>query len=134
MRPEGWSAPSVLPLDDMVKARRPRDSVFHKEIIAKHHPVFDGLQSGGILDWNYYDQVIGHDIFDCEQVPHEVVAASFAVGFPRMGGYDSGVIISAFKRGKGRIILNALRVLEQLDRNPVADRLLLNLISYAQGR
>ena len=35
--------------------------------------------------------------------------------------------------GRGRFILNALRIVENLGRNPAADRLLLNLIRQAMA-
>jgi len=37
-----------------------------------------------------------------------------------------------YKVGPGRIILNTPFVLENLDQHPAADRLLLNLVRYAQ--
>jgi len=84
----------------------------------------------GLLDWDYYGQVIGHDIFDCRTTPDEVVAAAFAVGYCCKGGYESGIVLGALERGRGRIIMNSLRVLDWVDRHPVADRLLFNLIRW----
>ena len=130
--PEGWTPPAVFPLGDAVKAREFHDWLYHKDIMARRHPVFDGLHAGGLLDWGYYGHVLGHAIYDCTQAPDEVIAAAFAVGYCCRGGYDSGVVIAALNRGKGRIILNSLQVLEYLDRHPAADRLLLNLIREAQ--
>lgn len=46
-------------------------------------------------------------------------------------GYSSGLLISVHRMGAGRFILNTFRILENLDRHPAADRLLLNLIHYA---
>jgi hypothetical protein len=132
--PEGWTPPTVLPLGEVVKAREFHDWLYHKDIMARRHPVFDGLQSGGLLDWSYYGQVLGHNIYDCTQNPDEVIAAAFAVGYCCKGGYDSGLVIAALNFGKGRIILNSLQVLEYLDRHPAADRLLLNLIREAQRK
>ena len=129
--PEGWAAPTALPLGDDVTAREFHDWLYHKDIMARRHPAFEGMQTG-LLDWNYYGQVVGHDIFDCKATPDEVIAAAFALGYCCRGGYDSGIVIAALNRGKGRIILNSLQVLDHLDRHPAADRLLLNLVAYAR--
>jgi hypothetical protein len=48
-------------------------------------------------------------------------------------GYDSGLLLSVHGYGQGRIILNTLRIREQLGKHPVADRLLVNLLAYAAG-
>ena len=37
------------------------DHIYHKECVAKAHPILEGLQSKGILDWYYYDQVLAHE-------------------------------------------------------------------------
>jgi len=39
--------------------------------------------------------------------PVEVLAAAFALGYCRPGGYDSGIVLAAFERGQGRAALNA---------------------------
>jgi hypothetical protein len=41
------------------------------------------------------------------------------------------VLVGAYRLGAGRFVLNILRVLENLDRHPAADRLLLNVIDFA---
>ncbi len=111
------------------------DHLYHKECVAKRHPVFGGLQGPGIMDWDYYGQVIPHDGFEGLDTPDETIAASFATGYfgyPR--GYGSSLLIAMYKQGEGRLILSTPYVLENLNSHPAADRLLLNLISYAQGR
>jgi hypothetical protein len=124
--PAGTQAP-VLPLGDRVRARTFNDWLYHKEIVARPHPAFTGLPTG-LLDWADYGQVWTHDLFDCADTPDEVLAASFAVGYSCPGGYDSGIIAALYRHGQGRIIVNSLRVLEELDRHPAADRMLLNLV------
>jgi hypothetical protein len=119
--------PKPLPLGDGVKARTFHDWLYHKDIIARQHPVFDGLRAGGLLDWDEYGLVVGHDLFDCADAPDEVIAAGFAVGYCCPGGYDSGVVMGSYRSGRGRVVLSALDILGQLGRHPAADRLLLNL-------
>jgi hypothetical protein len=40
--------------------------------------------------------------------------------------------MAAYRRGAGHLILNTALVLENLDQHPAADRVLANLVSYAQ--
>jgi len=123
-----------LPLEKRGRCYDFGDWLYHKECVGKRHPVFDGLQSGGILDWDYYDEVIPHAIFDGQDAPDDTAAAAFAVGYCCPGGYASGFLIGSYKVGEGRIILNTMRILENVGRHPAADRLLLNLAAQARRR
>jgi hypothetical protein len=123
-----------LPLAKKGRCYEFSDWLYHKECVAKAHPIFDGLQSRGILDWDYYDQIIPHALFDGQDTPDDVVVAAFAAGYSRPGGYASGVLVGAYSFGAGRVVLNTLRVLDYLDAHPAADRLLLNFVRYAQSQ
>jgi Glycosyl hydrolases family 2, sugar binding domain/Glycosyl hydrolases family 2, TIM barrel domain/Glycosyl hydrolases family 2 len=124
--PVGW-----LPLAQKGRCYAFHDWLYHKECVSKAHPVFAGLQAPGVMDWDYYGQVIPHTIFDGQATPDDVMAAAFAVGYSCPGGYAAGVLLGAYRFGAGRFVLNTLRVLEQIEQHPAADRLLLNLISTA---
>jgi hypothetical protein len=123
-----------LPLEKKGRCYEFSDWLYHKECVAKAHPIFDGLQSRGILDWDYYDQIIPHGLFDGQDTPEDVAVAAFAAGYSRPGGYASGVLVGAYNFGAGRFVLNTLRVLDYLDAHPAADRLLLNFVRYAQSQ
>ncbi|MBI4553282.1 MAG: hypothetical protein HY710_13550 [Candidatus Latescibacteria bacterium] len=127
----GEDAVGWLPLANKGKCYAFHDWLYHKECVAKTHPIFDGLQAKGIMDWDYYGQVIPRDMFDGQDTPDDVAAAAFALGYPCPGGYASGVLVSSYRFCAGRFVLNTLRVLEHLDAHPAADRLLLNMIAYA---
>jgi Glycosyl hydrolases family 2, sugar binding domain/Glycosyl hydrolases family 2/Glycosyl hydrolases family 2, TIM barrel domain len=125
----GW-----LPLAKKGRCYKFTDHLYHKECVAKGHPIFDGLQANAILDWYYYGQLIPHFLFDRQETPDEVVAAAFAVGYgvPDIApSYASGVLLGTYKFGAGGFMLNTFPILEQVDRNPAADRMLLNLMNYA---
>ena len=119
-----------LPLAQKGRCYRFDDWLYHKECVAKAHPVFEGLQAKGILDWYYYGPVIPHYLFDGQEVPAEVIAATFAAGYSTPGGYASGILLGRYAFGEGHFIVNTFPILEQLDRHPAADRLLLNLLQY----
>jgi hypothetical protein len=107
------------------------NDLYHSEYVAKEHPIFDGLPPRGILDWDYYGQIISARFFDGEIAGDDVAAACFAVGYLCPDGYIGGSLVSSHKLGSGRFILNSLRILENVDKNPAADRILLNMINYA---
>ena len=120
-----------LPLAQKGRCYKFNDWLYHKECVAKAHPVFEGLQSRGILDWYYYGPVIPSYLFDGQETPAEVVAAAFAAGYSTPGGYASGVLLGVYRFGAGRFIVNTFPLLDQVGQHPAADRLLLNLVKYA---
>ncbi len=121
----GW-----LPRANKGRCFEHRNWLYHREDVAKKHPIFQGLQAGGIMDWDYYQQVIPRYLFDGQDMPDDVAAAGFGVGVGA-SGYLSGVLACSYAFGSGRYVLNTLRILENLDSNPAADRLFLNMIDYA---
>lgn len=115
------------------RVRQNVDWLYHKECVACPHPVFEGLQAPGVLDWEYYDQVISSRYLEAGEAPDETALAAFAVGHNEpSSGYTSGVMIGVYGCGRGRLVLNTLNVLNLVDRHPAADRLLANFIRYAQ--
>lgn len=127
--PVGW-----LPLETKGDCSEFHDWLYHKECVAKPHPIFQGLGSPGIMDWDYYGPVIPAAMFQGQNLSDDIAAAAFAVGYPLPGGYAAGVLVSSYPFGTGRFLLSSLRILENLDAHPAADRLLLNLIRYAASR
>jgi hypothetical protein len=130
----GQAAMAWLPLKAKGRCRDFNDWLYHKECVAKTHPVFDGLPGPGILDWDYYGPVIPRAVWEGLDTPDETVAAAFATGnaqYPR--GYGSGLLIARYHSGSGNLILSTPRILEHLAAHPAADRLLVNLVRYAQS-
>jgi hypothetical protein len=131
----GW-----LPLANKGCCYRFSDWVYHKECVAKNHPLFEGLQGPGVMNWEYYDQLIPHIVFEKQDTPDEVAAASFATGYQGGSsldrfrlGYASGLLFAGYRFGRGRFFINTFPMLENLDTNPAADRMLLNIIRYVQN-
>jgi len=122
-----------LPLRNKGRCNAFHDWLYHKECVANRHPVFDGLLGPGIMDWDYYGPVIPHEVFEGQDTPDETIAAAFATGYHRYPrGYGSSLLVALYRSGKGALILNTLGIVEQLDTHPAADRLLANLVRYAQ--
>ena len=120
-----------LPLTKKGKVYKFDDFLYHKECVGKLHPIFNGLQSNGLLDWYYYGPTLPSFIFDGQDTPTEVVAAAFAAGYSTEGGYASGILLGSYRFGAGHFVINTFSILENIGRHPVADRLLLNLIQYS---
>ena len=93
----------------------------------KKHPIFDGLQCGGLMDYTIYRDLIPDEVWFDQQLPAEAVAGSIFTSF----GYSSGLLISMHEFGAGRFILNTLRIRENLGAVPAAERLLRNMLNYA---
>ncbi len=123
--PLGW-----LPLARKGTLRWTRGWAAGRDDFAHAHPIFDGLPTG-MLDPTYYRDLIADETFDGQEEPDEVVAGGFAVGSYHPGGYAAGLTIAVFRCGAGRLIMNALPILEHLEMHPAADRLLANMIDYA---
>ena len=83
------------------------------------------------MDWDFYGQMIPHDLFDGQERPDEVVAAAFAPCALNHERYASGILLGSYRFGAGQFTLNTMPILDQLDHHPAADRLLVNLVNEA---
>ena len=54
-----------------------------------------------------------------------------AGGINASWGYQSGLMMGVYKLGAGQFIINSLHIRENLGQQPVADRLLVNLLRFA---
>ena len=130
---DGDNETALLPLKNKGHLTHFSDWLYHKECVAKRHPLFAGLQKPGIMDWDYYGPVISNLFFEGQDTPDDTAAAAFAVCHSsRPDGYAAGTMLSAYKVGEGRIVLNTFNILDNVDKHPAADRLLLNLLEYAE--
>lgn len=86
------------------------------------------------MDWDYYGGLIPEVLIERSERPQEVVVAAFVIGYPVPYGYWSGIAVGGYRLGKGHMVINTLRVLENLGRHPVAGRLLLNVIEHERHR
>lgn len=107
------------------------DWLFHKEYVAKPHPIMAGLQGAGMLDPDYYGPVFAPRLFAKDAVPEDTIVAAFTCGYSPPPTYRSGVILGVYAMEKGRFIVNAFNIAQNIDLHPAADRLLLNLLRHA---
>lgn len=130
---EGEELMRWWPLEKKGERLEPYDSLYHKACVAKDHPVFQGLQGPGLLDWEYYGAVIPRFHFDGQDLPDDLAAAWFGTCYPGDSGYGSGMLVGSYHLGAGAFVFNTFQALPNLDQHPAADRLLLNYIRHAQG-
>lgn len=102
--------------------------LYNRDEWAKNHPIFNGLPTG-LMDYTYYRAIIPFPAFTA-QVPTEVVAGAIRASI-HPSGYSSGFLTGVYTTGAGMYILNTLRIRENLGSNPVAERLLRNMLIYS---
>jgi glycosyl hydrolase family 2 len=120
---------ATLPWGEDIVCASFHDWLYHKECFSKPHPVFDSLPSPGLMDWEFYGEVVPSHLLH-GAAPLDVAAVAFAVGYPCPGGYLSGVLTGTYGVGRGQLVVSTFDVLQHLG-SPVADRLVLNLVRYA---
>jgi len=121
---------AALPLANK-GALTPSDSggYYRGDTFAAKHPVFDGLPSGGVLDYTIFRNIITQSGVGLAGVeaPEELIVG----GIRAQIGYASVVQMATFPFGAGRFVFNTLRIREELGKDPVAELLLRNLLNYA---
>ncbi len=128
---QGDQSLALLPVEPQGSLETVRDWLYQNNDWAKSHPIFTGLPTG-LLDYQYYREILGEHFFVGQQPPDEVVAGMINTSY----GYQSGLTIGVYRLGAGRVIVNSLRVRENLSAttsHPVAERLLRNMLNYASG-
>ncbi len=101
--------------------------LYHSDEWNKNHPIFEGLPSGGVMDYGIYRELIPDVVF----MGIEPAADPVAGGINASWGYQSGLIVGVYKLGAGQFIVNSLLIRDNLGKQPVADRLLINLLRFA---
>ena len=116
-----------LPLENKGEPTSVRGWLYLKDEWAKNHPIFDGLPAGGLLDYDFYRELIPDALYAGQDAPHEAIAGAIKAS----QDYDSGLMLAVYQLGAGRIVLNTMRITENLGSHPTAERLLRNLLRYA---
>ena len=123
---EGDDSTAKLPLEQRGQIRNGGVWLYHKDDWTKNHPYFDGLPRGGIMDHAFYRNLLAQQILSGQSDPDEIVAGAIQTAL----GYDSGLLTAVYRYGKGRFVLNTLRIRDNLGTDPVAERILRNMIRY----
>jgi hypothetical protein len=118
---------AFLPLEHKGTLATIRGWLYLKDEWAKRHPIFDGMPAGGLMDYNYYRELIPDLVWQGQDPPAEAVAGAIKAS----QDYASGLMIAVYPLGKGRLVLNTLKIRENLETHPAAQRLLRNMLRYA---
>jgi len=102
---------------------------FRADHWAKDHRIFDGLPCGGIMDHRFYRDLLSERVFS--GLPSPVEAVCGVIQASGGGDYHSNLIISVHDMAPGRLILDSLRIRENLGKVPAAERLLRNMLNFA---
>jgi hypothetical protein len=101
--------------------------LYHSDEWAKQHPIFEGLQAGGLMDYSYYRELIPDVVFGGIEPAADPVAG----GINASWGYQSGLLVAVYRFGAGEFILNSLLIRDHLGKVPQAERLLRNMLRFA---
>ena len=80
-----------------------------------------------MMDYAFYREIIPDAVFTGQDAPAQAIAGVNNASFD----YSSGLMLAEYRLGAGRFFLNTLPIREQLSNNPVAERLLRNLLRHA---
>ncbi len=123
-QPTAW-----LPLPQKGTLSPIRGWLYLKDEWSKRHPIFDGLPSDGLMDYDYYRELVPDLVWQGQDPPTEAVAGAIKAS----QDYASGLTVAVHRLGAGRMVLNTLLIRENLGRHPAAERLLRNMLRYASA-
>ncbi len=124
---QGKNKVRFLPLEKKGSISDLYSWLYLKDEWAKEHPIFEGLPSGGLMDHQFYREIIPASAFVGQDSPKEAVAGSIKSSLD----YASGLMVSVNSFGAGNFILNTLLIHDNLGTHPAAERLLRNLLRFA---
>jgi len=101
--------------------------LYHADDWAKNHPIFEGLQSGGLLDPVYYRELIPNEVWSGGDLPAQAIAGMNDVSWR----YASGLSLAVYTLGAGEFMLSTMPIHKKITYIPQAERLLRNLLNYA---
>lgn len=124
----GKNPSAYVPLKNKGTAANPIDTscYYAKDEWAKAHPIFAGMPAGGVLDFNYYRELLPDQLWQGQDTPAETVAGAIATS----SGYYAGLRIAIYERGLGRWVLNTYELRKNLGVHPAAERILRNTLLY----
>ncbi|MCL5098325.1 MAG: glycoside hydrolase family 2, partial [Candidatus Omnitrophica bacterium] len=109
-----------LPLEHKGAPTVSGSDLYIRDEWAKHHPIFQGLPSGGLMDYTYYRELIPDPLWTGQDPPEEVVAGGIRAAI-HPSGYASGSMISVYRLAAGRFILNTMAIRQNLGVHPAAE-------------
>ena len=133
LEPTARGADGLLPFT--VRARRALGNWVPVAHAVRRHPLFDGLPASCLMGQDYQNVCAAETLLGVEG---ETVVASISWEWqtePKCyrgpGPFWWGSDLAVVPHGKGKLVLSTLRLLEHAGKDPVADKLLVNLVAFA---
>ena len=123
---DGDDSTALLPLEQRGTFADLPAWLYHVDQWAAEHPIFAGLQSGGLMDYAYYREIIPKTCLVDAETPECTVAAGNDIS----SNYCSGLMTAIYRKGQGRMLINTLLIRENLGTVPQAERLLRNMLTH----
>jgi hypothetical protein len=101
--------------------------IYRPDFWTRRHPILSGLPCGGLMDFTFYRDIISDRAYVGMEPPHVAVAGAINTSFD----YWAGLSLAIHKLVAGEFILNTLHIRKNLGTDPVAERILRNLLNYA---
>jgi hypothetical protein len=108
--------------------------------LVRDHPIFAGLPAGGMMRDIYENVWATQTLRDLRGEPivasigFEWFSPDHKMHYSGPGESWWGADLAILPNDKGRVVVSQLRIVENLGRDPVADKLLRNLLKFATDR
>lgn len=101
------------------------DWLYHFDTVHVKHPLFDHIHEEGMLDLECFTELYPRLILLNTKKADKTICASL-----QTSSMQYSLTIGEYRLGGGQIVLNGFRIEEALGKNPYADQMLLNFLSY----
>jgi hypothetical protein len=82
------------------------------------------------MDYLYYRDIIPVKLYVGLEMPHKAICGGIrAASGAGANSYGSGLHLAAYRLGAGRFVVNNLKIRENLGSDPVAERIVRNIIN-----
>lgn len=126
--------PERLPVARKGVLRFTDNWAYRTHTILKKHAYADNLPVG-LLNDSYWGLTEPIFVLEDADDPDEAVAITLAAPYMDKNGDEThgslaGIAMGTYRYGRGKIVVNCFRIFEELDSNPAAGRLLMNMLRF----
>lgn len=101
--------------------------LYHFDTVHVRHPLFDHIHDEGLLELDAFTELYPRIIFTETDKADVTVAAAVRIDSVNCA---TSLTIGEYRKGNGKMVLNGFRMEEALGKNPYAEQMLLNFLSY----
>lgn len=107
-----------------------RNWLYHLDSYVADNRIFEGLCNAGLLDMDEFRLVYPDRYLTETEAPKKTFCASFGSGLFAKDNCISALTMGEFDFGKGSVTVSTFKLIENALKDPVADRLIYNLLKY----